>query len=86
MKKELVLALTAAVALAGCGSTKEKREANPGLCPNILVLEDASRLVDFVGDETVENVAWSAEIQGVSLSCRYYGSEPIDASAKISIF
>jgi len=85
MKKELVLALSAAVVLAGCGSTREKREANPGLCPNILVLEDASRLIDFAGDETVENVAWSAEIQGVSLTCRYYGSEPIDASAKISI-
>ena len=85
MKKELVLALCAAVALAGCSSTKEKREANPGLCPNIVVLDDAARLIDFAGDETVENVAWSAEIRDVTLSCRYYGEQPIDASATISI-
>lgn len=85
MNKELVAALVAAVALAGCGSTKEAREANPGLCPNIVVLDDAARLVDFAGDQAVENVAWSAEIEGVSAACRYYGDRPIEASARISI-
>ncbi len=85
MKKELVLALFAGVALAGCGSTKEKREANPGLCPNVVVLDDASRLIDFAGEEKVENVAWSAEIEGVSSTCRYFGDRPIEASARLSI-
>ncbi|MCB2098227.1 MAG: hypothetical protein AB7F91_16995 [Parvularculaceae bacterium] len=85
MKKELAASLLAALALAGCGSTKEKREANPGLCPNIVVLDDAARLVDFDGDEAASNVAWSAEIEDVNLSCRYFGEKPIDASARISI-
>ncbi|HNS88271.1 MAG TPA: hypothetical protein PKH09_15315, partial [Parvularculaceae bacterium] len=71
--------------LAGCGSTKEKREANPGLCPNVVVLDDASRLIDFAGEEKVENVAWSAEIEGVSSTCRYFGDRPIEASARLSI-
>ena len=85
MKKWLVVGLIAATATAGCGSTKEARQANPAPCPNIVVLSDASRVVEFDGDAAVGNVAWSAEIADVSLNCRYYGDKPIDASAKVSI-
>jgi hypothetical protein len=85
MKKALCVALIAALAVAGCGSTKEKRLANPAPCPNIVVLKEAARQIEFAGDETIENVAWSAEIENVSLACRYIADDPIDASVKLSI-
>ena len=78
----------AVLAAAGCGSgnSKQAREANPAPCPNIVVLEDAARVVEFVGDEQViDNVAFSAEIEDVSLSCRYFADKPIDASVDIRL-
>lgn len=84
MNKGLVWAMVAAAALAGCSSNrKEAKLANPAPCPNIVVLSDAGRVVEFDGDETIENVAWSAEIENVSLTCRYVGEKPIDASAVV---
>ncbi|MCA8889297.1 MAG: hypothetical protein KDA46_10735 [Parvularculaceae bacterium] len=85
MNKALALGLFAAILLAGCGSTKEDRLANPAPCPNIAVLPDAARQIVFDGAETAENIAWTAEVQNVSLACRYVGTDPIDASAKIVI-
>ena len=86
MNKALALALIAAAgAVSGCASTKEKNAANPGACPNAVVLNDASRLVDFNGAEEIENVAYSAEIQSVTLDCRYYADRPIDATMKLKI-
>lgn len=85
MNKALAVALIAAAA-AGCASSEAKRAANPGACPNALVLADAARAIEFAGDsETLENVAYSAEIQGVDLACRYYEDKPIDASLKLTI-
>lgn len=88
MNKALALALIAAAA-SGCASSKAEREArrsaNPGECPNALVLSDAARQVEFDGDEKLQNVAYTAEIEGVDLSCRYYGDKPIDASLKVNI-
>jgi len=89
MKKVFGLALIAAASvLSACSSTeafKAKREANPGLCPNIIVLSDAARMIEFAGDQALENVAYSAEIAKVSLDCRFYNDEPIDASAVIHL-
>ncbi len=85
MNKALAIALFAAFAVAGCGSTKEARSANPAPCPNIVVLTEAARQVDFDGEEVLEAVAWTAEIEDVSLACRYIGGKPIDASVKINI-
>lgn len=85
MNKALAFALFAALSLSACGSTKEARLANPAPCPNVVVLADAARLVDFAGEPSLENVAWSAEIEDVSLACRYIANKPIDASMKISM-
>lgn len=85
MNKALVAALFAAALLSGCGSTKEKRLANPAPCPNIVVLSDAARLIEFDGEARIEDVAWTAEIESVSLACRYIKADPIDASVKISL-
>lgn len=85
MNKALAFALMAALPLGACGSTKEAKLANPAPCPNVVVLSDAARLIDFAGEEQLENVAWSAEVEGVSLACRYVADKPIDASMKIDL-
>lgn len=89
MKKVIGVALIAAASvLSACSSTEDyraRKEANPGLCPNIVVLSDAARMIEFAGEETLENVAFSAEVVDVSLDCRFYNDEPIDASAYIEL-
>lgn len=83
MKKALAFASFAAFALAACGSTKEAKLANPAPCPNVVVLSDAARLVDFDGEQRLEDIAWTAEVANVSLTCRYVADKPIDASMTI---
>lgn len=85
MNKALAAALIAAAFLSGCGSTKEAKLKNPAPCPNIVVLPEAGRLIEFSGEPRVEDVAWSAEIEDVSLACRYVGAKPIEASVKVAI-
>lgn len=89
MNKGLAGALIAAAAAAlaaGCASSrKEARLKNPAPCPNIVVLEDAARLVEFAGEERIEDVAWTAEIEDVSLACRYVTDKPIEAEIAIRL-
>lgn len=86
MNKALALALiAAALSATACGSTKEKRQANPGICPNALVLADAARVIEFDGDEDVKNIAYTGEFQSVQLDCRFYGELPIDATVKVNM-
>ena len=86
-----VMAMVALMGVAACSSNsketrKAAREANPAPCPNIVVLEDAARLVEFDGGgERLANVAYSAEIVDVSLACRYFAEEPIDISVDIDL-
>lgn len=80
--------LLAAAALTACSSAgNERRKAalakNPAPCPNVIVLEDAARLVDFSGEERIEDVAYSAEIVDIRLDCRYFADKPIKASVRI---
>lgn len=89
MNNALAAALFAAILLAaGCGANaaRESREAkqrNPAPCPNIVVLNEAARQIEFSGEEGLENVAYTAEIEGVDLQCRYVGGKPIEATARI---
>ena len=89
MNKGLVGALIAAsfaALAAGCSSnSKEAKLKNPAPCPNIVVLQEAARLVDFAGEERIEDVAWTAEIEDVSLACRYVADKPINAEVSIRL-
>lgn len=87
MNKLLAGALiAAAVASSGCSSfKKEAKEVNPAPCPNVLVLNDAARLLEFDGSEELENIAYTAEITGVNIACRYFDDEPIDADLTIDM-
>lgn len=82
----LVAGAAFCVLVAGCASaerSKAARQRNPAPCPNIITLTEAARLIDFDGDQSIENVAWSAEIEDVSLACRYFADEPIEASVDL---
>ncbi|MEM9616859.1 MAG: hypothetical protein AAF936_02770 [Pseudomonadota bacterium] len=85
MNKLLAGALIAAVAApVGCSSfDREAQEANPAPCPNVIVLSDAARMVEFDGEEQLDDVAYTAEITDVTTRCRYYGDEPIDAEVDL---
>ena len=87
MNKLLASALFAAAATTvACSSIDQKsRAANPAPCPNVLVLNDAARLLEFDGDEVLENIAYTAEITDVNVGCRYFGGEPIDADVTIDL-
>lgn len=80
--------LLALALLAGCGSFKEARLAdlsNPAPCPNVFVLDDAARRIDFAGEPGLDTVAWSAELLDVRSSCRYAEDSPIRAELEIDI-
>lgn len=88
MNKALAVALLAAAAAAsaGCAGSERARAArlaNPAPCPNVVVLNDAARQIDFSGSETLENVAFSGEIVGVQIRCRYYDDRPIEADVRV---
>ncbi|MDZ7628716.1 MAG: hypothetical protein U5J99_09990 [Parvularculaceae bacterium] len=81
-----LIAAAAAAAASGCaGNSKEAKLANPAPCPNIVVLQDAARLVEFAGEERIEDVAWTAEIEDVSLACRYIANKPIDVEVNVNL-
>ena len=87
MNKALAGVLIAALAATGCSglSNKEAKETNPAPCPNIVVLNDAARLVEFDGEQTLENVAYSAEITSAQIACRYTGDKPIEAEVDLTM-
>lgn len=87
MNRALTLAAAATVfAVGGCGTLGDAFETrqNEGPCPVAASLYDASRIVDLQGGEvSYGNIAWTGEITGVTLYCRYVGEEPILASVDI---
>ncbi len=85
MNKALSGALIAALALASCESSREARLKNPAPCPNIVVLADAARFVEFDGDQDLENVKYSGEITSAEIACRYVGDKPIEAEIDLAM-
>ena len=72
--------------LAGCSATDFSDEPNAGPCPKVFVLEEASRFIEFSGDErTLETVAFSGEINDVRASCRYFDALPIRSEIEIDM-
>lgn len=81
--------IAAGLAASGCSSSSEARaarERNPAPCPNIIVLSEASRQVEFAdGVQSADNIAYTAEVRDVSLSCRYFSDKPINASVSVDL-
>lgn len=84
----LFASLVAMVGVQACTTSEYDRQArlrNPAPCPNVLVLQDAAKMVEFSGEEkSLENIAYSGEITGVRTSCRYFAGEPIEATLEVS--
>ncbi|MEO1251432.1 MAG: hypothetical protein AAFW81_03685 [Pseudomonadota bacterium] len=86
MHKATAGALIAALAAtSACSSSRPDREANPAPCPNIVVLSDAARFIEFNGEERVEDVAFSGEFTRAEIACRYFADEPIDAEVELEM-
>lgn len=87
MYKLLAVALIAAVA-AGCAASdryRAEREANPAPCPNIIVLNDAARFIEFDGEETLDDIAYTGEIVNVGSACRYILADPIEMEVSVDL-
>ncbi|MBB4657808.1 hypothetical protein [Parvularcula dongshanensis] len=73
--------------LAGCSSLRESRrraeQANPAPCPNVFVLDDAARIIEFDGEPSLDTVAWTGEVRDVRTNCRYVEDTPISAEIEI---
>lgn len=80
---------TALLALAACQSGSNIADAfdtrqNAGTCPPAGAIYNASRLVEFDGEEQIfPNVKYTGEIVDVRLYCRYAGENPVDAEVEI---
>ena len=87
MNKLLAGALFAAAAsTTACGSfSQSAQELNPAPCPNVLVLDDAARALEFDGEQSLENITYTAEITGVSIGCRYVEDKPIDVEVTVDM-
>ena len=80
--------LAAGLFIASCGSNPLSRaldtRQNAGPCPPVSALYEASRIVEVVGDEPVfTNIAYTGEITGVELICRYVDDRPLRAEVEI---
>lgn len=90
-KLTIATAMIVSVGLSGCSTAKkvlevgEEAEKNPGPCPVAFALYEASRLVEFKGDESFANVGFTAEIDKVRSLCRYVGDKPIQADLSLDI-
>ncbi len=81
--------LTLALALGACqtgssiGDALDTRQ-NAGTCPPVGSIYNASRIVDFEGNEALfPNLAYSGEIVDVQMFCRYVGTDPVRAEIEI---
>ncbi len=72
---------TADVLQIGDAATKQ----NAGPCPRAFALYDASRIVEFRGDQQrFANVGFTGEISNVRSLCRYYDTRPIEGDLEIT--
>ena len=88
MKKAWVTALLAALPLVSAcqGAFSEgARERNPGPCPGVYFLNDASRFVEFDGEPSPETLAWSGEMLTIEGTCRYFEDYPIRARVRFDM-
>ncbi|NNC38635.1 MAG: hypothetical protein HKO02_14350 [Hyphomonadaceae bacterium] len=91
LQKLAAAALIVTLGLTGCSTAKEvlavgeAAEKNPGPCPEAFALYEASRMVEFRGEEAYNNVGFTAEIDKVRSLCRYVGDSPISADLTLDI-
>lgn len=76
-------ALGALAACSSIGGGLDSRQ-NAGPCPTVGALYDAGRIIKFDGEsESYRDIAYTGEIVGVRLFCRYVDDEPLLAEVEI---
>ena len=83
----LIFGIASLFALSGCifggGNSLDTRQ-NAGPCPPSGSLYDVSRIVVFDGPtKTYSNIAYTGEIVGVDLYCRYADADDMDVELEI---
>ncbi len=78
----------AILALAACSSGRIGRalddRPNAGPCPTVGAVYEAARIIEFDGEtESYRNIAYTGEITGVRLFCRYIDDQPLLAEVEI---
>ena len=77
-----VMLLAACSTLTAGGALDDTPNAGP--CPTVGALYDAGRIVKFAGDsEQYSDIAYTGEIIGVRLLCRYVEDQPLLAEVEI---
>ncbi|MEL6324392.1 MAG: hypothetical protein AAGJ29_09600 [Pseudomonadota bacterium] len=81
-------ALAALASITACGSSGVVRalddRPNAGPCPTAGAIYEAARIIEFSDErESFRNIAYSGEITGVRLFCRYVEDEPLLAEVEI---
>ena len=77
-----VMLLAACSTITGGGALDDTPNAGP--CPTVGALYDAGRIVQFEGDsEQYSDIAYTGEIIGVRLFCRYVDDQPLLAEVEI---
>lgn len=86
--RNVILLVVAAAVLSGCAAYQKRaaaQQVNPAPCPNVFVLQDAARFIDFgEGEPSLEAVAYSGEFDSVETRCRYYDDVPIQAEVDLT--
>jgi len=87
MRASTLLSLATALCLVACssiaGNALDDRQ-NAGPCPTVGALYDAGRVIEFSGEtENYSDIAYTGEIVGVRLFCRYADGDPLLAEVEI---
>ncbi len=70
-------------ACSSIGETLDTRQ-NAGPCPTVGALYETSRIIEFSSEvESYDNIAYTGEINGVRLYCRYAAEDPLLAEIEI---
>ncbi len=86
MRVSILPTLVTILVFAACSSVTSgiDRRTNAGPCPTVGALYEAGRIVKFEGDsESYPDIAYTGEIIGVRLFCRYVDEEPLLAEVEI---
>lgn len=87
MRVAIILPLVAALCLTACSSISASNldnRPNAGPCPTVGALYEAGRIIKFAGEgESYPDIAYTGEIIGVRLFCRYVDDKPLLAEVEI---
>ncbi|WP_233355748.1 hypothetical protein [Henriciella litoralis] len=88
MIMRVIAVLAAGLMLAACGSNPLSRaldtRQNAGPCPPVAALYDASRIVEMGAEGiTYDKIAYTGEITGVNMVCRYIDDQPLRAEVEV---